>query len=258
MMSRFAPFGALHALTVASLAGTVAILCAIGHRLQGTPAARRYERAIALLVAALWVSYQGYDLVTSGFDLRWSLPLQLCDFSALIAALAFATPHRVLHALAYFWGLALTTQAVITPDLLGGPTTLAFWAFWLYHTFVIGSGVYVVAVRRFRPQWRDLRLAIGLGAAYAAAIFAIDAAFGLNYGYFGRDTPGQPSLIDLLGPWPWRALLMVALAAVAMTVLWLPWWFSSRRSPPTAPAESPSPAPAPPAPSPEARVPSSP
>lgn len=226
-MNRFAPFGALHLATVATLAATVALICVVGRRLQGTPGARRFERAIALLVATLWVAYQVYDQVTYGFDPRWSFPLQLCDLSALIAA--FAWPRRALHALAYFWGLALTSQAVVTPDLQGGPVTLAFWAFWLYHTFVIGAGVYVIAVRRFRPAWPDLRLAVTLGIAYAASIFVVDAAFGLNYGYFGRDAPGQPSLIDVLGPWPWRALWMVLLAAAAMVVLWLPWIVAGRR-----------------------------
>lgn len=228
-MTRFAPFGLLHLATVTTLAAIVAGLCLVGLRLQGSRAGRRYERGIALLVAGLWVAYQVYDHVKYGFDPRWSFPLQLCDFSAVIAALAFAWPQRTLHALAYFWGLALTSQAVVTPDLQGGPTTLAFWAFWLYHTFVIGAGVYVIVVRRFRPAWPDLRLAIVVGVAYAAAMFTIDAAFGLNYGYLGRDRPGQPSLLDVLGPWPWRALWMVLLAAAAMAVLWVPWVMSGRR-----------------------------
>lgn len=231
-MTRFTPFGALHFLSAAALAVGVGALCAIGTRLRGSRAARRYERVVALLVASLWVSYQAYDGIVYGFDVRWSLPLQLCDVTALVAALAFAWPLRSLHALAWFWGLALATQAVVTPDLQGGPATLAFWAFWLYHTFVVGAGVYAVTVRRFRPTWLDLRLAISLGLGYAAAMFAVDAAFGLDYGYLGRDLPGQASLLDLLGPWPWRVAWMVLLAALAMTLLWLPWAIVARRAPP--------------------------
>ncbi|GMV11073.1 MAG: hypothetical protein AMXMBFR55_28070 [Gemmatimonadota bacterium] len=230
-MTRFTPFGALHLTSVVALAGVVAALCAIGAHLRETRARRRYERLIALLVASLWVAYQGYDHIVHGFDVRWSLPLQLCDCSALIAALAFAWPQRLLHALAWFWGLALASQAVLTPDLQGGPSTLAFWAFWLYHTFVIGAGVYAVVVRRFRPAWPDLRLAIVLGLAYAVTMFIVDAAFGLNYGYLGRDMPGQPSLLDVLGAWPWRALWMVLLASLAMTLLWLPWAVARRVAP---------------------------
>jgi len=49
------------------------------------------------------------------------------------------------------------------------------------------------------------------------------AAFDLNYGYFGRETPARPTLVDALGPWPLRVLLMVVLGAVAMTLFQLPW-----------------------------------
>jgi hypothetical integral membrane protein (TIGR02206 family) len=227
-MARFQSFGAQHLLTVVGLAMAIFAMCWAGRRLHGTPNATRYERTIAWLVAGLWIAYQVHDRIAFGFDPRYSLPLQFCDLVALVAALAFARPRRSLHALAYFWGLALSTQAVLTPDLVGGPTTLAFWAFWAYHMFVVGAGVYVVAVRGFRPTWSDFATAAGLGVLYAAVVLGIDAAFGLNYGYLGRGTPSQPTLIDLLGPWPLRALLMTLLVVTAMLLLWLPWAISTR------------------------------
>lgn len=185
---------------------------------------------MASAIVALWLGYQTYDNVTRGFDLGHSLPLQLCDLAAIVAALEFARPSRRVHALAWFWGVALSSQALITPDLAGGPATISFWAFWLYHFFIVGAGVYAVAARGFRPQLPDLRFAIALGVAYAAVVFTIDLAFGLNYGYFGRSDPGQPTLIDVLGPWPVRVLWMVVLAIIAMTIFWLPFELRARRA----------------------------
>jgi hypothetical integral membrane protein (TIGR02206 family) len=227
-MSSFEPFTIQHLITVALLSIAIALLCLIGRSLRDR-ARIRFEFAVAGAIAALWVGYQVYDNVTRGIALSHSLPLQLCDFVAIIAALEFAKPTRSVHALAYFWGVALSSQALITPDLAGGPLTLGFWAFWLYHLFVVGSGIYAVAVRGFRPEWKDLRLASVLGVAYAAVIFAIDAAFGLNYGYLGRSTPGQPTLIDVLGPWPLRTLYMLLLAITAMFLFGLPWAMTARR-----------------------------
>jgi hypothetical integral membrane protein (TIGR02206 family) len=228
-MQRFEPFGIQHLITIAGLAATIWLLCRVGIALRGSRHAVRYERALAAGVGLLWVGYQAYDTITNGFDPRWSLPLQLCDLAAIIAALAFAWPDRRLHALAWFWGLALSTQAVFTPDLTGGPGTLAFWAFWLYHAFVVGAGVYAVTVRGFRPRVPDWLLATLLAVAYAIVMFIVDAAFGLNYGYLGRATPSQPSLIDHLGPWPTRAVFMTGLGAAAMTLLWVPWAIVERR-----------------------------
>ena len=187
------------------------------------------EATMAGLIATFWIGYQVYDNVTQGIGLRNSLPLQLCDIVAIIAALEFARPSRNVHALAYFWGVALSSQALVTPDLAGGPSTLGFWAFWVYHLFVVGSGIYAVTVRAFRPAWRDLRLAILAGLTYAITVFALDAALELNYGYLGRSNPGQPTLIDLLGSWPLRVVFMVALAILAMILFWLPWLASRPR-----------------------------
>ena len=217
-----------HIITVAVLTAAIVGMCWLGRRLHGTPAGRRYEICLSVAVWAIWSGYQAYDFVTLGWDPGNTLPLQICDFVAVIAALVFVRPTRRLQSLAYFWGIALSTQAFITPDLAGGPGSLSFWAFWLYHLFVVGAGVYVVAVQRFRPQWRDLQFAVLMGLVYSVAIFAIDAIFDLNYGYLGRGTPSRPTLLDVLGPWPLRSLFMVMLGIVAMTLLWLPWRTKAR------------------------------
>ena len=223
-------FAAQHLITVTVLLAAIAAMCWTGRRLHGTAAGRRYELGLSVAVWIIWLGYQAYDFVTLGWDPGNTLPLQICDFVAVIAALVFVRPTRRLQSLAYFWGIALSTQAFITPDLAGGPDSLSFWAFWLYHLFVVGAGVYVVAVQRFRPQWRDLRFALLMGLVYSVAIFAIDAIFGLNYGYLGRGTPSRPTLLDVLGPWPLRSLFMVLLGTVAMTLLWLPWRYVARPS----------------------------
>ena len=124
--------------------------------------------------------------------------------------------------------MALGSQAVITPDLAGGPSTISFWAFWLYHLFVVGAGIYVVVVQAFRPTWRDLRFALLFALCYVAVVFTIDAVFDLNYGYLGRPTPSRPTLLDVLGPWPLRVVFMVLLGAAAMTLLLIPWRFVRR------------------------------
>jgi hypothetical integral membrane protein (TIGR02206 family) len=226
-VTKFESFGLLHLIAVVALALAIAGLCLTGRNIAGE-AKRRFEMTMVALIAAFWIGYQIYDNVTQGIGLSNSLPLQLCDIVAIIAALEFARPTRNVHALAWFWGVALSSQALFTPDLAGGPATLGFWAFWVYHFFVVGSGIYAATVRGFRPEWRDLRLAIVAGLAYAIPVFLIDMALGLNYGYLGRSNPGQPTLIDLLGPWPLRVVYMVLLATTAMFLFWLPWRFSSR------------------------------
>jgi hypothetical integral membrane protein (TIGR02206 family) len=213
-----------HLVSVAVFALAVAVMSSVGRRFRGTPDERRYGIALSVCVWALWFGYQGYDIATKGFSARHALPLQLSDVTAAVAGLVFLFPNRKLQSLAYFLGLALGSQAVLTPDLTDGPTTISFWAFWIYHLFVVGAGIYVIAVQGFRPAWRDLRFALLVGLAYVAIVFSIDAVFDLNYGYLGRPTPSRPTLLDYLGPWPLRVVFMVLLASAVMCLMLLPWW----------------------------------
>lgn len=224
---------AQHFLTVAVVAAGIAGMSWYGRRQRGTSSGRQFDIALSVAVWALWVSYQAYDYIKYGFEPENTLPLQMCDLVAVFAALVFVRPTRKLQSLTYFWGLALSTQAIITPDLAGGPDSIAFWWFWLYHLLVVGAGVYVVAVQGFRPQWPDLRFALAAGLVYVIVIFTIDAIFDLNYGYLGRATPSRPTILDLLGPWPIRCVVMVLLGSAAMTALWLPWLAVRRPQPAT-------------------------
>ena len=217
-----------HFITVVVFAIAVATMCWVGIRARGTTGERPYGIALSVGVWVLWFGYQGYDIATKGFSASHALPLQLSDVTAAVAGLVFVWPHRRLQSLAYFLGLALGSQAIITPDLAGGPSTISFWAFWLYHLFVVGAGIYVVAVQRFRPTWHDLHFALFFALAYVAIVFTIDAIFDLNYGYLGRPTPSRSTLLDVLGPWPLRVVFMVLLGSAAMTLLLLPWLIRRR------------------------------
>src|SRR5206468_2817543 len=52
-----------------------------------------------------------------GSELAYSLPLQLCDAAIFVAAAALWTRRQVLVEVTYFWGLAGTIQALLTPGL---------------------------------------------------------------------------------------------------------------------------------------------
>ena len=60
-------------------------------------------------------------------------------------------------------------------------------------------------------------------AAYVAVVLPIDILLGANYGFVGKSRPLNPSIVDLLGPWPERLLIIVPLAALAMLLALLPW-----------------------------------
>ena len=164
--------------------------------------------AIGLLGNELtsWVYYlsQGYV----------GLPLQLCDLALFLMAWALIGRNRYVGELAFFWGLAGSSQAVLTPDLIEGFPSYGWVKFFLGHCGIVLSAVYL-AVRGFVPLsaasvWRVWFIS----NVYVAIAGLVNWRLGTNFGYLSRK-PEHPSLLDFLGPWPiyivWVEVIALAL-----------------------------------------------
>ncbi len=214
----FRLFSPTHAAVVLALLLGTAALVILRRRWADDPRARRLDRALAVAAGTLYLASNGWQLLPGNFSPGGALPLHVCDVTLLAVPFALWNDWRPARALLYFWGIGLSTQGFVTPDLQNGPATAGFWFFFLSHAAVVGGAAYDVIGRGYRPTWRDCRLAIFTGFAYLALVLAVDLTWDFNYGYVGRSTPGQPTLIDALGPWPGRVVIIVALF-VAVTCL---------------------------------------
>ena len=222
-MQSFESFSTQHFVTVAGFALVIALAVLGARRIRNRQTLRRIEIGVAAIAAALWIGIVLWGFAPNRYNPSWSYPINICDLVALVAPIAFVRPHRNWHALLYFWGFSLSTQALLTPDLVSGPSTLAFWIFWLMHVLIVGGAVYILVVRGYRPTWRDCLFAIGMAWVWLVLIFALNWVTGYNYGYVGNAKPSQPTLIDYLGPWPLRVLWMGLLGSAAMVLLQVPW-----------------------------------
>jgi len=230
MPDTFVAYSGLHALAVAGCALLIAAPTLLGRRLQ-KPAEARLRHALAVVAVAYWLAYNIW-WNWHGLDLRTGLPLQVCDFNGLLAPLALLTGWRWARATLYFWTAALTLQAFIQPALTAGPASLVFWAFWTAHTLIAACAVYDIAVLCFRPGWSDLRRALAVSAAYVALVVPVNHLIGADYGFIGNPPPPIKiaPFVLMLGPWPQRAVILVALAAVGFVVVLLPWRIAARRA----------------------------
>ncbi|MBX3386536.1 MAG: TIGR02206 family membrane protein [Phycisphaeraceae bacterium] len=192
-------------------------------------------RMLGVLGLGVWVAIQFYwvrrAVMEGPEQLAQSLPLHVCDLAGLIGAVALISGSRFWTVILYFWGIALSTQAFITPVVEKGPLFTEFWLFWESHTLIVGSAVYVVAVRGYRPTLRDVRAAFVFTFGYGVLILMVNLWQGWNYGYVGQSTPGPTTVIDQLGSWPRRLVPLGGLVALAFVAAWAPWaWLARRKS----------------------------
>src|ERR1700682_482831 len=174
--------------------------------------------ALAVLLVGAEVSWLIYHARTSeGADLASALPFQLCDAAIFIAAAALVLRTQLLVEVTYFWGLAGTIQAVITPDLPQHFPSFPFFQYYVAHGGIVGAALFlVVGLGQWPRRGAVLRVA-AITIAYALLVGAIDAATGANYMYL-RSKPASASLLDLLGSWPvyiaWASLVGAALLLI--------------------------------------------
>jgi hypothetical integral membrane protein (TIGR02206 family) len=173
----------------------------------------------ALLGYVVCVYIQQGIMYGLGWD--YSLPLELCNLVLIACVISLFKPNQFISEIAYFWGLGGVLQATLTPDLgKGFPSwdcVLFFWG----HGVTLMAIIFLAFSREFKLRKGSiLHMMIALNI-YALVVGAVDKIMGWNYGYLCRK-PVMPSLLDLLGPWPWYLLSLEGIAFLMFLVLnWL-------------------------------------
>jgi hypothetical integral membrane protein (TIGR02206 family) len=219
-------------------------LCVAAHRSPG-PWQVVAARAIGLLLAADAFTYTVSAIVQGQWSASSSLPLALCNMAVLVAAAACWWQIPLLVELTWFWGLAGTIQAVLTPDLQVGFPHLVFFEYVVGHTAIVLAGVFLVVGMGVTPRPGAVPRVFAITAGYTVFVGAIDAATGANYMFLQR-RPTNWTLLKVLGPWPWYILSAAGVAVLLLVVLDTPFRIARRR--PSAPPRIPGP-PGPPLPS---------
>src|SRR5229473_6991311 len=204
-----------HLWAVALIATATAALVAAA-RLRPGPWTTTAARSLAVVLVGAEVAWWIYLLATHAnrAELAYALPFQLCDAAIFVSATALWLRQQLLVEVTYFWGLAGTIQAIITPDLRQHFPTLPFIQYYVAHGGVVAAALLLVVGLGHWPRRRAVIWVAALTIVYAAVVGLVDALTGADYLYL-RAKPASATLLDLLGPWPWyigwAALIGIAL-----------------------------------------------
>lgn len=195
----------------------------------GEPGQRWIRYGVAAAMMAFKVADNAWRVRNGLWNIRDDLPLHLCTLMCFVSAALLVTRSRTLYDFVYFLGLGGSLEALVTPDLGAfGYPHLYFFASFIEHGGIIFAGLYMTVVEGYRPTWRTLWRVAGCMAVYTGAVMLINARLGSNYLWVGHK-PEFPTLIDLLGPWPWYVLSLVGVGIVSMVLLYLPFAWSDWR-----------------------------
>ena len=185
---------------------------------------------VAVLVGSegffhLWRVYAGLWNVQENLSL-----LHLCGLMIWVSAAALLTRNPRLYEFVYFLGVGGATQALLTPDV--GPygyPHIRFYACIVTHAAIVTTGMYLIVVERFRPTWASVRRVVTYTPVYMAFVGVANALLGSNYMFIARK-PEFPSLLDMLGPWPWYVVSLIGVGLLFVLLMHLPFALAVRRT----------------------------
>jgi hypothetical integral membrane protein (TIGR02206 family) len=228
----FSAYGTSHLTVLVIFAIGSAALVWIGRR-QSDAQARRLGRTLAAVTIAIFGIALIYKLIHPAID--HSVPLQLCDLAELTAAYALWSHRKWAFTLTYYWGLPLSSQALITPDL-NAPDfpSHSFLTFFALHLLVVWAAIYLTWGYGMRPNWRSYRFAVITTLTWGAVTMIFNAIAGSDYGFL-NGKPAKGSMLDFLGPWPSYVLAEIVIVGVIWALMTWPWE-RKRRSTPSQPS----------------------
>ena len=148
-------------------------------------------------------------------------PLHLCDVAAVAGFFALLFKNRLCAEMTYFFGLAATLQALITPSTCYDFPSFSFFAFFQLHSIVVIVAIYLPLVMDWRPRKKAVLKVWFCGLIYVLVVGTFDWITGANYGFFRYKAEG--SLMDVLHDWPFYIIEMALLALIFFFILSLPF-----------------------------------
>jgi hypothetical integral membrane protein (TIGR02206 family) len=206
------------------LTAAASALLILGARRRGDAFARPARHALALLIAAGFVTEQLVYAARGRWSAEVNLPLQLSDAVTFVSVAALLRPDkRLLVELTYFWALTASLQAVTTPDLNQAFPDVLYFTYFATHSGAIAAACLLVFGEKRIPRRGAVRRVFGITAAFAACAALGTVITGGNY-MFLRRKPAHGSLLDAMGPWP---LYLLVAAAVGLVLLLALAWLAS-------------------------------
>jgi hypothetical integral membrane protein (TIGR02206 family) len=214
----------------------------VDRRVRSPRVLRAGERSLAVLLVVGEVTMLVLKVEDGTFTLAEALPMHLCDLGLVLISAALWWHWRTGFEIAYFWGLAGTFQALLTPAIPPDLYWLRAAGFFFLHAGIVVGIIHLLLTQRWRPTPGSLVKVIAASELYLAIVLAVNALTGGNYGFLAHQPP-TASMLDLFSRTHWLYVVQLNLTAFAFfAALYAPWFLAdliSRKGRATPPAGNP-------------------
>jgi len=183
-------------------------------------------RGIAYVITGSIIIWTLIRLWIKEFEIIDDLPLQLCNFIALIIPIFAIKKSYWMYEILLFWIIAGTAQALITPDLFTAFPHYHFFKFWIVHAGLVLFMLYATFVYGMRPTLHSVFKSYLALQVYVVFTYLINLVLGSNYFYLNQKPPSA-SLLDLFGDWPMYIIVVEILLIPLFLLIYLPFYLAN-------------------------------
>lgn len=205
-------FGAAHGMI---------LLLAVVLAVTAVPLARRKPEILPVLgwiLLGYTIFWDLWAFLPGHYTLEQSWPLHFSDALRIVSAVALITRARWAVSITMLWGLTINLMSIITPDLnYENVLWLEFFSYWFLHIGVLLAALMLLALGE-KPSVDGSVIATAFAIGWGLIALVFNHFTGANYGYMSRP-PGNASILDLFGGWPFYIIAEVLILAVVWTVL---------------------------------------
>ncbi len=231
----FHNFSLAHLIPILLLIGIIFCIYKCRRRIRHS----KHEKALTLTLAFIAIcSEMSYywrlvGIPSLGPNPMDNLPITVCGWAVVFCSFLVVTKNQTLFDIAYFWLLAGSIFALITPTVIAycGPTRFRYYQFWCEHTIGYIIIFYMMFVHNMRPTLKSAAKAYGGFAALAVIAYCSNALIGPGANYLFMAKPeSTPSILDILPPnFALRILIMASAVTVLFVLAYLPWLLKDQK-----------------------------
>lgn len=214
----------------------MALLIFLTYKYRGRIRDWKHEDMIRIILAALLLfsdaSYFWHKIYLEVGEPANHLPITVCGWAAVLSAFMLLTKKQGLFDVVYFFVLAGSSNALITPAVItdNGPMHFRYYQFWLEHTSIFIAVFYMIFVWGYKinlkSMIRSFVVLLGLACLALAVNSGIDGA---NYLFLATTETGDSVLNFLPSNLGLRMLIMGSIITTLYVLAYLPWFFINRK-----------------------------
>lgn len=187
---------------------------------------------LAIFVILMHFTFFWHFILIDEATAARNLPITVCGWAIIFSSFMLFTKKQVFFDIVYFFVLAGSINALITPGVLfyAGPLRYRYYQFWLDHTFIFINVFYMIFVLNYRVSLKSLRNSfIALLVLAGVAVLANSTIEGANYLYLAGSVSGGSILDYLPADLLPRILTMGSIITVLYFIVYSPWYFIHKK-----------------------------